>query len=55
MSFCTVYCKCDDCKDTLSNWVKQFSPPPNNPFLEMLATLAQECDKDDTSGGYGEG
>jgi len=33
---CKPYCKCSDCKETLSNWKEKFSPAYGNPFLSEL-------------------
>ena len=34
-NLCTVYCKCEDCKDIM-NWSKHFMPRPGNPFLKRI-------------------
>lgn len=34
-TLCTVYCKCEDCKDIM-NWSKHFMPRPDNPFLKRV-------------------
>lgn len=37
---CTASCKCEDCLDTMSNWLRFLYP---NPFLQ---TLKKEDEKD---------
>lgn len=49
MSTCTGgYCKCEECRELLSNWAEKFLPPKGNPFLEILKP--KETNSESTTG-----